>query len=98
MHEFNIRVGERAETFRIERDYAPGDTRQHWTLAGLEKLIRLQLWKRELDRGGNVKVKPPQRGSHDAAGELTGLGFSSALVRHSRCGPHQSQSRVASSG
>ncbi len=59
MHKFYITVGHLTETFRSESDYGPGETREHWTLAGLEKLIRLGLWHRELDKRGNVKVKPP---------------------------------------
>ncbi len=59
MHKFYITVGHLTETFRSGSDYGPGETREHWTLAGLEKLIRLGLWRRELDKRGNVKVKPP---------------------------------------
>ncbi len=50
MHKFYITVGHLTETFRSESDYGPGETREHWTLAG---------WHRELDKRGNVKVKPP---------------------------------------
>lgn len=49
MHEFSITGRGRTETFRIGNDYGPGELRHHWTLSGLEKLIRLGLWKRELD-------------------------------------------------
>ncbi len=59
MHQFRITAANRTETFREGNDYAPGETRQHWTLSGLEKLIKLHLWKREIDKRGNVKVKPP---------------------------------------
>jgi hypothetical protein len=59
MYEFRLTGRGRTETFRLGNDYGPGDVRQHWTLAGLEKLIRLGLWKREFDRSGKVKIKPP---------------------------------------
>jgi hypothetical protein len=59
MHEFQITAKGRTETFRIGDDYGPGEIRQHWTLSGLEKLIRLGLWKREIDKRGGVKAKPP---------------------------------------
>jgi hypothetical protein len=59
MDEFRITGRGRTETFRLGNDYGPGEVRQHWTLSGLEKLIRLGLWKRELDGGGKVKLKPP---------------------------------------
>ncbi len=59
MQEFRITAASGTETFREGNDYASGETRQHWTLSGLEKLINLGLWKREIDKRGNVKVKPP---------------------------------------
>jgi hypothetical protein len=59
MHEFQITAKGRTETFRIGNDYGPGEVRHHWTLSGLEKLIRLGLWKRELDKQARVKAKPP---------------------------------------
>ncbi len=59
MYQFRITSKNRTETFRFGNDYGPGEVRQHWTLSGLEKLIRLGLWKRELDSRGNVKAKPP---------------------------------------
>jgi hypothetical protein len=59
MDEFQITAKGRTETFRIGNDYGPGEIRQHWTLSGLEKLIRLGLWKREIDKRGRVKAKPP---------------------------------------
>lgn len=59
MNEFQITAKGRTETFRIGNDYGPGEVRQHWTLSGLEKLIRLGLWQRELDQRVRVKAKPP---------------------------------------
>jgi hypothetical protein len=59
MDVFRITGRGRTETFRLGNDYGPGEVRQHWTLAGVEKLIRLGLWKREFDRAGKVKIKPP---------------------------------------
>ncbi len=53
MHKFYITVGHLTETFRSGSDYGPGETREHWTLVGLEKLIRLGLWRRELNKRGN---------------------------------------------
>lgn len=49
----------KSETFAPGVDFADGDMRQHWTLSGLDKLIALGIWNRQLDRRGMVVVKPP---------------------------------------
>ena len=59
MHAFKITTEAATETFSPGADFADGETRSHWTLSGLEKLIRLKLWERRLDRRGNVLQKPP---------------------------------------
>jgi len=59
MHAFKITTEAATETFRPGADFSDGDTRSHWTLSGLEKLIRLKLWERRLDRRGSVVQKPP---------------------------------------
>ena len=59
MHAFKITIGTASETFSPGVDFAEGETRRHWTLAGLEKLIRLGVWERRLDRRGTVLKKPP---------------------------------------
>lgn len=59
MDAFTLTVRGISQTFTHGIDFTDGDTRQHWTLSGLEKLIALGLWKRQLDRRGTVVVKPP---------------------------------------
>ncbi len=36
-----------------------GEDRLCWTMAGLNKLIALGLWRREFDARGNLKTKAP---------------------------------------
>ena len=60
MDRFTIRVGTREETFRPTEDFAEGHDRLHWTLAGIEKLITLGVWKREYTLRGILKTKPPR--------------------------------------
>ena len=59
MDAFTITRSGNSQTFTPGIDFADGETRQHWTLCGLEKLILLGLWQRELDRRGTVLKKPP---------------------------------------
>ena len=59
MHPFRITIDGKTETFAADTDFADGEHRQHWTLAGLDKLIKLGLWERRLDRRGSVLKKPP---------------------------------------
>lgn len=59
MHAFKITTDTATETFSPGADFADGETRSHWTLSGLEKLVRLGLWQRRLDRRGTVLEKPP---------------------------------------
>lgn len=59
MRPFRIRIDGKTETFAPEADFSDGEYRQHWTLAALNKLIQLGLWKRRLDRRGTVLEKPP---------------------------------------
>ena len=60
MNLFTIKVGARKETFRPNEDFAEGHDRLHWTLAGIEKLIVLGIWKREYTLRGALKTKPPR--------------------------------------
>ena len=46
-------------TFFEGHDFTEGEDRLCWTLPGLNKMIGLGLWKRELDQRGNLKTKPP---------------------------------------
>jgi hypothetical protein len=46
-------------TFFEGHDFDEGEDRLCWTMAGLNKLMALGLWKRELDQRGNLKAKPP---------------------------------------
>ena len=57
---FSIAGNDRIETFRLGDDYGEGHDRLHWTLRGIEKLIRLGLWRREYDMRGKLKSKPPR--------------------------------------
>jgi hypothetical protein len=57
---FVISVGGKVETFRPNEDFNEGHERLHWSLEGIEKLIRLGLWHREYDLRGRLKSKPPQ--------------------------------------
>ena len=59
MRPFRITVDGKTETFAPEAEFADGEQREHWTRAGLDKLIRLGLWERRLDRRGTVLEKPP---------------------------------------
>jgi len=60
MDRFTIRIGTREETFLPTEDFAEGHERLHWTLAGIEKLITLGVWKREYTLRGILKTKPPR--------------------------------------
>jgi hypothetical protein len=59
MDSFALAARGQTQTFRLDVDYAEGETRFHWTLAGLEKLISLGLWARQFDKKGNLTRKPP---------------------------------------
>ena len=59
MEQFTIKIGGREETFRPIEDFAEGHERSHWTLSGIEKLIRIGAWKREYTLRGTLKTKPP---------------------------------------
>jgi hypothetical protein len=59
MDPFTLSLGGQSETFRPAEDFSEGHDRLHWTLAGIEKLIRLGLWRREYDMRGKLKTKPP---------------------------------------
>jgi hypothetical protein len=59
MRAFEVTIGGMSETFRLGADFAEGDARHHWTFEGLEKLIRLGIWQRRLDRRGMVIEKAP---------------------------------------
>ena len=52
------RIGNQAAIFRFGIDFCQGEQRLCWTKAGLDKLIELGLWRRELDARGNLKSKP----------------------------------------
>ena len=59
MRAFKITIGGTTATFRPGKEFSDGEERAHWTLDGLEKLIQLGVWERQLDRRGNVLKKPP---------------------------------------
>ena len=59
MRAFQITIGHTSATFRPGKEFSEGEERSHWTLDGLEKLIRLGIWERKLDRRGDVARKPP---------------------------------------
>ena len=60
MDSFSISHIEGIETFRFGEDYCDGHERLHWTLRGIEKLIRLGLWRREYDLRGKLRSTPPR--------------------------------------
>ena len=60
MKPFTVSLGGQSETFRPAKDFSEGHDRLHWTLAGIDKLIRLGVWRREYDPHGKLKTKPPQ--------------------------------------
>jgi hypothetical protein len=60
MTPFTVSVGKMTETFWPIRDFAEGHDHFHWTLDGIEKLIRIGLWRRDYDLRGKLKSKPPR--------------------------------------
>jgi hypothetical protein len=56
---FTVSRSGKIETFLPAEDFSEGHDRVHWTLSGIEKLIKLGLWCREYDLRGNLKSKPP---------------------------------------
>ena len=60
MNCFSVAHNGRIETFRFGEDYEDGHERLHWTLPGIEKLIRLGLWRREYDLRGRLRSVPPR--------------------------------------
>ena len=59
MRPFEIMTSVGTDTFRFGEDFVDGEMRECWTWAGLEKLIRLGVWERRLDRRGTPLQKPP---------------------------------------
>ena len=59
MKAFKITVGSVSASFAPGKEFSEGDERAHWTLEGLDKLILLGIWERQLDRRGTVLKKPP---------------------------------------
>jgi hypothetical protein len=58
MHDFVLRTAKQTAVFRFGPDFTEGERRLCWTAKGIEKLIDLGLWQRELDARGNLKSKP----------------------------------------
>jgi hypothetical protein len=58
MRDFVIRTDERTAVFRFGSEFTQSNGRLCWTEIGLEKLIDLGLWQREMDASGNLKAKP----------------------------------------
>jgi hypothetical protein len=58
MRDFVIRTSNVTAVFRFGLDFTEGEQRLCWTRSGLEKLIELDLWRREFDARGNLKTKP----------------------------------------
>jgi hypothetical protein len=58
MHDFSLNLDKRTATFQFELDFTEGVDRLCWTPTGIEKLIKLGLWKRQFDRRGNLITKP----------------------------------------
>jgi hypothetical protein len=60
MTPFTVSVSGKTETFLPADDFTEGHERLHWTLGGIEKLIKIGLWRREYDLRGKLKSKPPR--------------------------------------
>jgi hypothetical protein len=50
MHDFSLNLDKGTATFQFELDFTDGVDRLCWTPIGIEKLIKLGLWKRQFDR------------------------------------------------
>jgi hypothetical protein len=59
VHDFKLTNNSFFATFFEEHDFVEGEDRLCWTMAGLNKLIALGLWRREFDGRGNLKTKAP---------------------------------------
>ena len=77
MHNFKLTNNSFFATFFEEHDFVEGEDRLCWTMAGLNKLIALGLWRREFDAPGNLKTKAM---SVEAAMQLRNV---RPLVQHS---------------
>jgi hypothetical protein len=60
VHDFKLTNNSFFATFFEEHDFVEGEDRLCWTMAGLNKLIALGLWRREFDGRGNLKTKAPK--------------------------------------
>ena len=58
MQDFKLTNNSFFATFFEGHDFAEGEDRLCWTMAGLNKLIALSLWHREFDQRGNLSSKP----------------------------------------
>jgi hypothetical protein len=58
MQDFKLTNNSFSASFFHSHDFAEGEDRLCWTMAGLYKLIALGLWRREFDQRGNLKSKP----------------------------------------
>ena len=58
MQDFKLTNNSFFATFFEGHDFAEGEDRLCWTMAGLNKLIALSLWHREFDQRGNLRSKP----------------------------------------
>lgn len=57
---FSVSVAWKVEIFRPIEDFTDGHERLHWTLGGIEKLIKMGLWRREYGLRSKLKSKPPR--------------------------------------
>jgi hypothetical protein len=58
MRDFSLRVGNTTAVFRFGIEFVEGDGRLCWTMAGIDRLIAVGLWRRGFDLRGNLKSKP----------------------------------------
>ena len=58
MRDFVIRTNKHTAVFRLGTEFTEGDNRLCWTAIGLEKMIDLGLWDKDIDARDNLKANP----------------------------------------
>jgi hypothetical protein len=59
MDTLGVTLDGRKHTFLFGVHFTDGNDRLVWTPEGITKLIDVGLWRREFDRRGNLRSKPP---------------------------------------
>jgi hypothetical protein len=58
MRNFQIRTEKHTAVFRLGAEFTEANGRLCWTEIGLEKMMHLGLWQREVDATGDLIAKP----------------------------------------